>query len=209
MLELLQINYLVEIRNRAIAFVCLIFFVLLVSTASVLNADQHTIKAHGFNFFGELKYPNDFQHLDYVNPNAPKGGEISIWGFGTFDSMNPYSRKGRAASLSSAPFESLLVETGDEIGSSYGLLAESIEYPGDQKWVIFQLRKEAKFSDGHLLTIILGELPGTIRAKLRGRSNRSVSPVIKDKSGLGTPFIPAIANCSRCRSCVCLSVGRS
>ena len=81
MLELLQINYLVEIRNRLIAFVCLIFFVLLVSTASVLNADQHTIKAHGFNFFGELKYPNDFQHLDYVNPNAPKGGEISIWGF--------------------------------------------------------------------------------------------------------------------------------
>ena len=66
--------------------------------------------------------------------------------------MNPYSRKGRAASLSSAPFESLLVETGDEIGSSYGLLAESIEYPADQKWVIFQLRKEAKFSDGTPVT---------------------------------------------------------
>ena len=152
MLELLQINYLVEIRNRLIAFVCLIFFVLLVSTASVLNADQDTIKAHGFNFFGELKYSNDFQHLDYVNPNAPKGGGISIWGFGTFDSMNPYSRKGRAASLSSAPFESLLVETGDEIGSSYGLLAESIEYPADQKWVIFKLRKEAQFSDGTPVT---------------------------------------------------------
>ena len=152
MLELLQINYLVNIRTRLIAFVHLIFFVSLVSTGSVLNADQDTIKAHGFNFFGELKYPDDFQHLDYVNPNAPKGGEISIWGFGTFDSMNPYSRKGRAASLSSAPFESLLVETGDEIGSSYGLLAESIEYPADQKWVIFQLRKEAKFSDGTPVT---------------------------------------------------------
>ena len=152
MLELLQINYLVKIRTRLIAFVYLIFFVSLVSTGSVVNADQDNIKAHGFNFFGELKYPRDFQHLDYVNPNAPKGGEISIWGFGTFDSMNPYSRKGRAASLSSAPFESLLVETGDEIGSSYGLLAESIEYPADQKWVIFQLRKEAKFSDGTPVT---------------------------------------------------------
>ena len=152
MLELLQINYLVKIRTRLIAFVHLIFFVSLVSNGSVLNADQDTTKAHGFNFFGELKYPDDFQHLDYVNPNAPKGGEISIWGFGTFDSMNPYSRKGRAASLSSAPFESLLVETGDEIGSSYGLLAESIEYPVDQKWVIFQLRKEAKFSDGTPVT---------------------------------------------------------
>ena len=152
MLELLQINYLVKSRTRLIAFVYLIFFVSLVSTGSVVNADQDNIKAHGFNFFGELKYPSDFQHLDYVNPNAPKGGEISIWGFGTFDSMNPYSRKGRAASLSSAPFESLLVETGDEIGSSYGLLAESIEYPADQKWVIFQLRKEAKFSDGTPVT---------------------------------------------------------
>ena len=152
MLELLQINYLVKIRIRLIAFVYLIFFGSLVSTGSVVNADQDNIKAHGFNFFGELKYPRDFQHLDYVNPNAPKGGEISIWGFGTFDSMNPYSRKGRAASLSSAPFESLLVETGDEIGSSYGLLAESIEYPADQKWVIFQLRKEAKFSDGTPVT---------------------------------------------------------
>ena len=152
MLELLQINYLVKIRTRLIAFVHLMFFVSLVSNGSVLNADPDTIKAHGFNFFGELKYPSDFQHLDYVNPSAPKGGEISIWGFGTFDSMNPYSRKGRAASLSSAPFESLLVETGDEIGSSYGLLAESIEYPADQKWVIFQLRKEAKFSDGTPVT---------------------------------------------------------
>ena len=152
MLELLQINYLVKIRIRLIAFVYLIFFGSLVSTGSVVNADQDNIKAHGFNFFGELKYPRDFQHLDYVNPNAPKGGEISIWGFGTFDSMNPYSRKGRAASLSSAPFESLLVETGDEIGSSYGLLAESIEYPADQKWVIFQLREEAKFSDGTPVT---------------------------------------------------------
>ena len=152
MFELLQINILVKIRTRLIAFVYLIFFVSLVSTGSVVNADQDNIKAHGFNFFGELKYPRDFQHLDYVNPNAPKGGEISIWGFGTFDSMNPYSRKGRAASLSSAPFESLLVETGDEIGSSYGLLAESIEYPADQKWVIFQLRKEAKFSDGTPVT---------------------------------------------------------
>jgi len=152
MFELLQINILVKIRTRLIAFVYLIFFVSLVSTGSVVNADQDNIKAHGFNFFGELKYPRDFQHLDYVNPNAPKGGEISIWGFGTFDSMNPYSRKGRAASLSSAPFESLLVETGDEIGSSYGLLAESIEYPADQKWVIFELRKEAKFSDGTPVT---------------------------------------------------------
>ena len=151
-MELLQKKFLVKDVKRAIAFFCLVFSFSWIASGALLKAEQHTVKTHGFNFFGELKYPPDFKHLDYVNPNAPKGGEISIWGFGTFDSMNPYSRKGRAASLSSAPFESLLVETGDEIGSSYGLLAESIEYPADQKWVIFQLRKEARFSDGTPLT---------------------------------------------------------
>ena len=148
----LQNKVLVRDVKRVIAFFCLVFGFSWIVSGALLKAEQNTVKTHGFNFFGELKSPPNFKHLDYVNPNAPKGGEISIWGFGTFDSMNPYSRKGRAASLSSAPFESLLVETGDEIGSSYGLLAESIEYPADQKWVIFRLRKEARFSDGTPLT---------------------------------------------------------
>jgi microcin C transport system substrate-binding protein len=114
----LQNKVLVRDVKRVIAFFCLVFGISWIVSGALLKAEQNTVKTHGFNFFGELKYPPDFKHLDYVNPNAPKGGEISIWGFGTFDSMNPYSRKGRAASLSSAPFESLLVETGDEIGSS-------------------------------------------------------------------------------------------
>ena len=66
--------------------------------------------------------------------------------------MNPYSRKGRAGALASAPFESLLEGTADEVGSLYGLLAETIEYPEDQTWVIFNLRDEAKFSDGTPVT---------------------------------------------------------
>ena len=120
--------------------------------ASISWAEEKIIKSHGYSFFGDLKYAADFTHLDYVNPDAPKGGEISIWGFGTFDSMNPYSRKGRAASLASAPFESLMSGTGDEVGASYGLLAETLEYPEDLAWVIFNLRPEAKFSDGSPLT---------------------------------------------------------
>ncbi|NCV67914.1 MAG: ABC transporter substrate-binding protein, partial [Rhodobacteraceae bacterium] len=104
------------------------------------------------NFFGELKYPADYKHLDYVNPDAPKGGEISIWTMGTFDSFNPYSRKGRAGALASAPFESLLEGTSDEVGTSYGLLAETLEYPEDQSWVIFNMRPEARFSDGTPVT---------------------------------------------------------
>jgi microcin C transport system substrate-binding protein len=117
-----------------------------------LRADEAITKTHGFNFFGELKYPADYKHLDYVNPNAPKGGEISIWTMGTFDSFNPYTRKGRAGALASAPFESLLEGTSDEVGTSYGLLAETLEYPEDQSWVIFNMRPEARFSDGTPVT---------------------------------------------------------
>ncbi len=116
------------------------------------GSDETLIKSHGISTFGELKYPADMTHLDYVNPDAPKGGEISIWGFGGFDSLNPYTPKGRAARLSTIFYESLLTGTADEIGSSYGLIAESLEYPEDRSFVIFNLREDVTFSDGSPLT---------------------------------------------------------
>tara|TARA_Y100001933_G_scaffold64124_1_gene64217 strand:- start:1954 stop:3753 length:1800 start_codon:yes stop_codon:yes gene_type:complete len=119
---------------------------------SLAYGDNHIIKSHGISTFGELKYNPDFQYLDYVNPNAPKGGEVSIWAFGSFDSMHPYTTKGRSGSLSSIFFESLLTGTSDEIGSAYGLVAKSMEYPKDRSWVIFNMRPEAKFSDNTPLT---------------------------------------------------------
>lgn len=119
---------------------------------SALPLRAEVLVGHGISTFGDLKYPADFRHLDYVNPNAPKGGEISIWGFGGFDSMNPYSVKGRAAGLSSIFYESLLEGVADEVGASYCLLCETLEYPPGREWVIFNLRPEAKFSDGSPLT---------------------------------------------------------
>jgi microcin C transport system substrate-binding protein len=113
---------------------------------------QDTITAHGISPFGDLKYPADFAHLDYVNPDAPKGGEISEWAFGGFDSMNPYSEKGRAAALSSIMYETILTGTADEIGASYCLLCTTLEYPQDRSWVIFNLRDDVKFSDGTPMT---------------------------------------------------------
>ena len=113
---------------------------------------ETVITAHGISTFGELNLPADFTHLPYVNPEAPKGGEISIWAFGGFDSMNPYSVKGRAAGLSSAPYESILTGTADEIGSLYCLLCTTLEYPEDRSWVIFNLRPEVRFSDGTPMT---------------------------------------------------------
>ena len=127
----------------------IIYFLIL---GSLAYGDNHIIKSHGISTFGELKYNSDFQHLDYVNPNAPKGGEVSIWAFGSFDSMHPYTTKGRSGSLSSIFFESLLTGTSDEIGSAYGLVAKSMEYPKDRSWVIFNMRPEAKFSDNTPLT---------------------------------------------------------
>jgi microcin C transport system substrate-binding protein len=126
-------------------------FLVLVAGALAVRAET-VITSHGISPFGDLKYPADFAHLDYVNPAAPKGGEISIWTSGGYDSLNPYSVKGRAAALASAPYESILTGTSDEIGASYCLLCTTMEYPEDRSWVIFNLRPEARFSDGTPLT---------------------------------------------------------
>lgn len=115
-------------------------------------ARAEVMVSHGISTFGDLKYPADFKHLDYVNPEAPKGGEISVWAPGGFDSFNPYSVKGRAAALSSIFYEALLTGTADETGSAYCLLCETLEYPAGREWVIFNLRPEARFSDGSEVT---------------------------------------------------------
>lgn len=110
------------------------------------------ITAHGISTFGDLKYPAGFAHLDYVNPDAPKGGEISQWAQGQFDSLNPYTIKGRAAALSTIMLEPLMEGTADEVDAVYCLLCETIEYPEDRSSVIFTLRPEARFSDGTPVT---------------------------------------------------------
>ena len=110
------------------------------------------ITSHGVSSFGELKYPEGFPHFDYVNPEAPKGGEMSTWAFGTFDSLTPYILKGNAAAMSTAFYDSLLTGTLDEPDSMYGLVAESVEYPESREWIIFHMRPEATFRDGTPVT---------------------------------------------------------
>ncbi len=137
---------------RALALALAASLTLFVPAQAQAQEGGKIISAHGISTFGDLKYPAGFPHLDYVNPDAPKGGEISLWTQGTFDTFNPYSRKGRAGALSSIFYESLLEGTADEIGTSYGLLADHLEYPEDKSWVIFTLRPEARFADGSALT---------------------------------------------------------
>ncbi|MGC1439722.1 MAG: ABC transporter substrate-binding protein, partial [Burkholderiaceae bacterium] len=110
---------------------------------------------HGLSAFGDLKYPSDFNHFDYVNPDAPKGGRIVTLGTGgltTFDSLNGYILKGDSAQNIGLLFDSLMTGAGDEPDSVYGLVAESADLAPDRKSVIFKLRDEARFSDGSAIT---------------------------------------------------------
>jgi microcin C transport system substrate-binding protein len=119
------------------------------ATAIAVRAqDQNVIVSHGISTFGDLPLPADFTHLPYVNPDAPKGGEISEWAPGSFDSFNPYTIQGNAAALSSIFYESILSGTLDDVSAAYCLLCETMEYPEDRSWVIFNLRKDVTFSDG-------------------------------------------------------------
>ncbi len=124
----------------------------LMALTATAKAGDDIIVSHGISTFGALKYPADFKHLDYVNVDAPKGGEIAMSAFGTFDSMNPYSVKGVSGALASGFYENILGGTADEIGAAYCLMCETMEYPEDRSWVIFNLRQDVKFSDGSPMT---------------------------------------------------------
>ncbi|WP_233491794.1 extracellular solute-binding protein [Nioella nitratireducens] len=109
-------------------------------------------ETYGISTFGDLRYGPDFEHLDYVNPDAPRGGEFSMSWTGSFDSLHPYTRQGRPAVLASVFFESMLESTVDEIGTYYCLLCESMAFPEDRSYVIFTLRPDVHFSDGTPMT---------------------------------------------------------
>jgi microcin C transport system substrate-binding protein len=148
-----------ELKPLLVAGLGIMTFALALIWSTVLRAQEAMVVSHGYSFYGDLTYPEDYEHFDYVNPDAPKGGEIALSVVGTFDSMHPYTRKGRAGALSTVMYESLLGDgTGgasapaDVYGESYCLLCERIEYPETKDWVIFFMRPEARFSDGTPVT---------------------------------------------------------
>jgi microcin C transport system substrate-binding protein len=125
---------------------------LVLATPSFGHA-QDVVPAHGVAMHGDLKYGPDFEHFDYVNPNAPKGGTVTFSAVGSFDSFNPYIIKGEPAVGISLLYESLTTQSLDEPFSEYGLLAETIEMPEDRSWVAFTLRPEARWHDGKPVTV--------------------------------------------------------
>ena len=124
---------------------------LAMDTAPATAQDEVTV-SHGVSNFGVLKYPADFARVDYANPDAPKGGEISLAMLGNFDSFNNYTRKGVPAALTSIMYESILSGTADDPYGQYCYLCTTMEYPESRDWVIFNLREDVTFWDGSPLT---------------------------------------------------------
>jgi microcin C transport system substrate-binding protein len=122
-----------------------------VVAASVAHADEPAWR-HGLSLFGDVKYPADFPHFDYVNPDAPRGGRVRLFTVGTFDSLNPFSFKGNPAFLVASTVDSLVKSASDEPSSEYGLIAEAMKYPEDYSSVTYRLRPEARFHDGEPIT---------------------------------------------------------
>ena len=115
----------------------------------IAHAEDRQFK-HALTLFSDIKYPPDFKHFDYVNPDAPKGGRVRFGIVGSFDSVNPYSFKGEVGQ--GANNETLLTASLDEPNTEYGLIAESVWHPDDRSQVVYRMRPEARFHDGMPMT---------------------------------------------------------
>ncbi|MET4389382.1 microcin C transport system substrate-binding protein [Bradyrhizobium sp. F1.4.3] len=124
------------------------------------TASEMPAEIHGISAFGDLKYPADFHHFDYVNLDAPKGGTFSLipsvraynQSYFTFSSLNAYILKGEGAQGMDLTFASLMAHAGDEPDGMYGFAAKSVQISPDKLAYRFTIRPEAKFHDGSKLT---------------------------------------------------------
>lgn len=116
---------------------------------------EERVISHGYSFYGDLKYPKGFPHFDYVNPNAPKGGEIIMSSRGTFDGFNRWAWRGNPDTQSGVVAEAMFGEMlwggglpADSITNAYCLIAREVEYPKSKTWCVFHMRDDVTFRDG-------------------------------------------------------------
>ncbi len=121
-----------------------------------IQASGNAFGAHAFSLYDTPKYPAGFKNFDYVNPDAPQGGELFLANPDrrtSFDKFNPFSLKGvAAAGVSNLMFETLATGASDEIATMYGLLAEDMELAPDRMSMTFRLNPKAKFNNGDPVT---------------------------------------------------------
>jgi len=147
-----------------------VLFLLLFALTLPARADDGPVtRSNAIAILGKPALPPDFPYFPYVNPDAPKGGEVTLASVGTFDGFNPFILRGTADGHSVTPWvalpggagsgssvghvwESLLTPSADEVATGYGHLAQTIEVPADKLWIAFEIRPEARFSDGTPVT---------------------------------------------------------
>jgi microcin C transport system substrate-binding protein len=124
-----------------------------ISAAEAQSADELPWR-HALSLFGDIKYPADFKRFDYVSPDAPKGGSARLISLGTFDNFNiaVAGIKGSLAPAAALIYETLMTRAQDEVATEYGELAEAAQHPDDFSWVMYRLRKEARWHDGKPVT---------------------------------------------------------
>ncbi|EMG7866523.1 extracellular solute-binding protein [Enterobacter hormaechei] len=114
-----------------------------------LSSQAQTIKeSTAFAVIGEPKYAVNFNHYDYVNPAAPKGGNVTLSATGTFDNFNRFALRGVAAARTESLYDTLFVTSDDEPGSYYPLVAENVRYADDFSWAEIAINPRARFHDG-------------------------------------------------------------
>ena len=142
--------------------------------------------AHGYALWGDLKYAADFSHFDYVNPNAPKGGELRLVSnlrVSTFDKYNPFTIKGSApAYLADLMFDSLLTGSLDETGSGYGLLARDVEVAADGLSATFHLAPEARFHNG--APVLAADVKFSFDTLMGPHTSPSYKSLLEDVAGV-------------------------
>lgn len=139
-------------RLFAAAAISIMSLASVISSATTSAIAEEPAWSHGLAMHGDLKYGPDFTHFDYVNPNAPKGGEIRLGAIGTFDSLNGFIVKGSGAAGTPLIYNSLMSNSADEAFTEYGVLAEAVRTPEDRSWVEFRLRENARWHDGKPVT---------------------------------------------------------
>lgn len=145
-----------------------------------------TWAAHGYALWGELRYPAGFPHFSYVDPKAPKGGELRLVSnlrYSTFDKYNPFTIKGSPpAYLMSLMFDSLLTGAADEVGAGYGLLAEDVEVSPDGLTATFRLRREARFHNGD--PVLAADVKHSFDTMLGPYTSPGYKAALEDLAGL-------------------------
>ena len=117
------------------------------------GAQAQAIKeSYAFAVLGEPRYAFNFNHFDYVNPAAPKGGQITLSALGTFDNFNRYALRGNPGARTEQLYDTLFTTSDDEPGSYYPLIAESARYADDYSWVEVAINPRARFHDGSPIT---------------------------------------------------------